>query len=159
MRWGGGGGTYLPTHCGRDLRGAIRAICAEGGHSIWQYTTTHEHVLTKIGSLHIVHLNQLGSAAMPAHATATAMHFPADAGLIFLTVELTNDRYLVDTRAILSIIPCASNANPSHPLLKGANGLPIPSWGFITKPVYSNSKANFLLTVFCKPLLLVPSGH
>ncbi len=27
---------------------------------------------------------------------ATAMHFPADAELIFLTDELTDDRYLVD---------------------------------------------------------------
>jgi hypothetical protein len=76
-----------------------------------------------------------GSAVMPAHATATAMHFPADAGLIFLTDESTNDRYLGDTVATLSVIPCSSNANPSSPLLKGANGLPILSWGFITKTV------------------------
>ncbi len=41
------------------------------------------------------------------HANATAMHFPANAGLIFLTDELTNDRYLVDTRATLSIVPCS----------------------------------------------------
>jgi hypothetical protein len=31
------------------------------------------------------------------------MHFPANAGLIFLTDELTNDRYLVDTGATLSM--------------------------------------------------------
>jgi hypothetical protein len=68
---------------------------------------------------------------MPAHATATAMHFPANAGLIFLTDELTNDRYLVDTGATLSIIPCASSTSPSGPLLKGTYGLPILSWGFI----------------------------
>jgi hypothetical protein len=37
-----------------------------------------------------------GSAAIPAHATATAMHFPANAGLIFLTDELINDRYLIE---------------------------------------------------------------
>ncbi len=47
------------------------------------------------------------SAANPAHATATAMHFPANAGLIFLTDKLTNDRYLVDTGATLSIVPCS----------------------------------------------------
>jgi hypothetical protein len=40
-----------------------------------------------------------GSAAIPAHATATTMVFPADSGLIFLTDELTNDRFLVDTEA------------------------------------------------------------
>jgi hypothetical protein len=33
-----------------------------------------------------------GSAAMPEHAMATAIHFPANDGLIFLTDELTNDR-------------------------------------------------------------------
>ncbi len=71
-----------------------------------------------------------GSATIPAHATATAMHFPANAGLIFLTDELTNDRFLVDTGATLSIIPCTSNSSPSGPLLKGADGQSIPSWGF-----------------------------
>jgi hypothetical protein len=61
------------------------------------------------------------------------MHFPANAGLIFLTDELTNDRYLVDTEATLSIVPCNQNSSPSGPLLKGADGQPIPSWGFIKK--------------------------
>jgi hypothetical protein len=81
-----------------------------------------------------------GSAAMSAHATATAMHFPADAGLIFLTEELTNDRFLVDIGATLSIVPCSSNRGLSEPLLKGANGKPIPSWGFITKIVQFQGK-------------------
>ena len=40
-----------------------------------------------------------GSAAFPTHATATAMHFPANAGLIFLTDKLTNDRSNFDTGA------------------------------------------------------------
>ncbi len=92
-----------------------------------------------------------GSAASPAHTTATAMHFPANAGLIFLTDELTNDRYLVDTGAILSIIPCNQNSSPSGPLLNGADGQPIPSWCFI-----HNFKANFSHPVFYKPLWPVP---
>jgi hypothetical protein len=58
------------------------------------------------------------------------MHFPANAGLIFRTDELT-DRYLVDTGATLSIVPCTANSSPSGPLLKGEDGQPIPSWGFI----------------------------
>jgi hypothetical protein len=41
------------------------------------------------------------------------MHFPAKAGLIFLTDELTNDRYLFDTGATLSIVPCNLNSSPS----------------------------------------------
>ncbi len=68
-----------------------------------------------------------GSADTHTHATAMAMHFPANAGLIFLTDELTNDKFLVDTGATLSIVPCSKNTNPSGPLLKGADGQPIPS--------------------------------
>jgi hypothetical protein len=74
------------------------------------------------------------------HATATAMHFPANAGLMFLTDELTNYRYLVATEATLSIVPCSQNSSPSGPLLKGADGQPIPSWGFIQKTVQFQGK-------------------
>jgi hypothetical protein len=54
------------------------------------------------------------------------MHFPADAALMFLPNKLTNYRFLVHTGATLSIVPCFSNSNSSGPLLKGANGKPIP---------------------------------
>jgi hypothetical protein len=47
--------------------------------------------------------------------------------LMFLTDGLTNDRYLVDTGATLSIVPYNENSSPSGPLLKGADGQPIPS--------------------------------
>jgi hypothetical protein len=87
-------------------------------------------------------------------ATATAMHFPANARIIFLTDELTHDRYLVDTGATLSIVPCTSKTTPSGPLLKGADGQPIPSWGFGLK--LSNFRENFFLRSFCKPLWQVP---
>jgi hypothetical protein len=69
-----------------------------------------------------------------------AMHFPANAGLIFLTDELTNDRYLVDTGATLSIVPCNQNSSLSGPLLRGADGQTIPSWGFIKKTVQFQGK-------------------
>jgi hypothetical protein len=58
-----------------------------------------------------------GSAAFSTHATATAMHFHANAGLMFLTNELASDRYLVDTGATLSIVPCNQNSSPSGPLI------------------------------------------
>jgi hypothetical protein len=63
------------------------------------------------------------------------MHFPANAGLIFLKDELTNDRYLVDTGATLSIVTCSQKSSPSGPLLKGTDGQPISSWGFLEKTV------------------------
>ncbi len=96
------------------------------------------------------------SAANSNHATATAMLFPANAGLIFLTDELTNDKYLVDTGATLSIFPCKQNSSPSGPLLKGADGQPIPSWGFIQKTVQFQGKlftANFLQAAVAGPIL------
>ncbi len=95
-----------------------------------------------------------GSADTQTHATA--MHFPADAGLIFLTDELTNDRYLVDTGATLSNVPCFKNTSPSGPLLRGADGQPIPSWGFIHKTVQFQGKffvANFLQAAVAGPIL------
>jgi hypothetical protein len=76
--------------------------------------------------------------------------------LIFLTDELTNDRYLVDTRATLSFVPCSQNSNPSGPLLKGADGQPIPSWGFIKKTVQFQGKlftTTFLQAPVAGPIL------
>jgi hypothetical protein len=83
------------------------------------------------------------------------MHFPANAGLIFLTDELTNDRYLVDTGETLSIVPCNQNSSPSGPLLEGADGQPIPSWGFIKKLQFQGKlfTSTFLQVTVAIPLL------
>jgi hypothetical protein len=84
------------------------------------------------------------------------MHFHANAGLIFLTDELTNDRYLVDIGATLSIVPCHQNTSPSGPLLKGADGQAIPSWGFIKKTVQFQGKlftSTFLQAAVAGPIL------
>jgi hypothetical protein len=84
------------------------------------------------------------------------MHFPANAGLIFLTDELANDRYLVDTGATLSIVPCTSNAGPSGPLPNGADGQPIPSWGFVLKTFQFHDKlftASFSQATLAGPIL------
>jgi hypothetical protein len=84
------------------------------------------------------------------------MHFPANAGLIFLLDELTNYRFLVDTGATLSIIPCISNSSPSGPLLKGAARQPIPSWVFIQRTVQFQGKlftSSFLQAAVAGPIL------
>ncbi len=97
-----------------------------------------------------------GSAAISAHVTATAMHFPANAGRIFLTDVQTNDRYLVDTGATLSIVPCRANSRPSGPLLKWADGHPILSWGFIKKTAQFQDKlftSSFLEAAVAGPIL------
>jgi hypothetical protein len=54
--------------------------------------------------------------------------------------------------------PCASNANPSGPLLKGTDGLPIPSWGFITITVQFQGKlftSSFLHSAVGGPILRI----
>jgi hypothetical protein len=99
-------------------------------------------------------LNHFRFAANPTHATVTAMHFPANAGLIFLMDELTNDRYLVDTGATLSIVPCNRNSSPSGPLCKGQMGNKTPLGGSSKK--LWNFTANFSHPFFCKLLWLVP---
>jgi hypothetical protein len=84
------------------------------------------------------------------------MHFPVNAGLICLTDKLINDRNLVDTGATLSIVPCNQNSSPSGPLLKGADGQPIPSWGFIKKTVQFQGKlftSTFLQAAVASPIL------
>jgi hypothetical protein len=96
------------------------------------------------------------------HATATTMHFPANAGLIFLRDELMNDRYLLDTGAILSIVPCTSNVGPSGPLLKGADGQPILSSGFLSKTVQFQGKlftAKCLQAAVAGPILGIDFGR
>jgi hypothetical protein len=85
-----------------------------------------------------------------------AMHFPTNAGLIFLTDKLTIDRYLVDTGATLSNVPCNQNSSPSGPFLKGADGQPIPSWDFIQKTVQFQGKlftSSFLQAAVAAPIL------
>jgi hypothetical protein len=82
------------------------------------------------------------------------MHFQANAGLIFLTEELTNDRYLVDTGATLRIVLCNQNSSPSGPLSKEQKGSLSPLGASLKK--LCNFKANFSHPVFYKPLWLVP---
>jgi hypothetical protein len=84
------------------------------------------------------------------------VHFPVTAGSIFLMDELTNDRYLVDTGATLSIVPSNQNSSPSGPLLKGADGQPILCWGFIKKTGQFQGKlftSTFLQAAVAGPIL------
>ncbi len=72
-------------------------------------------------------------------------------------IDLTNNnRYLVDTGATLSFVPCNQNATPSGPLLKEADEQPIPSWGFIKKTLQFQGKlftATFLQAAVAGPIL------
>jgi hypothetical protein len=82
------------------------------------------------------------------------MHFPANAGLIVIMDELTNDRYLVDTGATLNIFPC--NQIPAHlfPFSKWQMGSQSPLGASLKK--LCKLKANFSHPVFYKLLWPVP---
>ena len=53
--------------------------------------------------------------------------------LVYVTVQLSKRRFLVDTRAAFSILPHHSSVKLSGPSLIGPNGLSIACWG--DKPV------------------------
>ncbi len=62
----------------------------------------------------------------------------------------------MDNGATLSVIPCTSNSSPSGPLLKGADGQPIPSRRFIQRTVQFQGKlftSSFLQAAVASPIL------
>jgi hypothetical protein len=91
-----------------------------------------------------------GLVTTSTHATTTAMHFPPNAALIFLTDELTHDRYLIDTGARLSLFPVLQKPLHLAPGSKGQMDNQSPL-GDLFKEL-SNSMAKFFLRSFCKQL-------
>jgi hypothetical protein len=53
--------------------------------------------------------------------------------LIYLQDSVSNQQFLVDTGAAVSVFPHRSAAASSGPLLSGADGKPISAWGKVTK--------------------------
>ena len=73
-------------------------------------------------------------------------------GLIYLQDRYTEQRFLVDTGATVSVFPHRSSAAPSGPPLTGVDGRSIPSWGSVKKT------SNFgLLTFICSFILAAVS--
>ena len=71
-------------------------------------------------------------------------------------MKISKDNFLVDTGATLSIVPHNSKTSPSGPILNGANGLPIPTWGYISKVVQFQGKSfkhSFLQAAVAGPIL------
>jgi hypothetical protein len=54
-------------------------------------------------------------------------------GLVFLQDNNSNQKFLVDTGAPVSVLPHTESAAPSGPPLAGADGKTIPSWGIVTR--------------------------
>jgi cleavage and polyadenylation specificity factor subunit 1 len=77
-------------------------------------------------------------------------------GLIYLQDSSTNQRYLVDTGAAVSVLPHSSKSPSSGQPLSGADGRRIPSWGTVSKKLTFGFKTflcSFILAAVAKPIL------
>jgi hypothetical protein len=77
-------------------------------------------------------------------------------GLVYLQDRTTEQRFLVDTGAAVSVFPHRSAAAPSGPPLTGADGRSIPSWGSIKKTLNFGLRTficSFILAAVSKPIL------
>jgi hypothetical protein len=76
--------------------------------------------------------------------------------LIFLQDSVSNQQFLVDTGATVSVFPHRSSAASSCPLLSGAEGKPISAWGKVTKKLNFGLHTfivSFILAAMSKPIL------
>jgi hypothetical protein len=86
----------------------------------------------------------------------TAVSFLPAKNLIFLQDTKNNFKFLVDSDVSLSVLPHTSTGPPTGPHLVGANGKPIPAWGFRCRTVCfsgQNFEFDFLLAAVATPLL------
>jgi len=77
-------------------------------------------------------------------------------GLIFLHDKVTDVPFLVDTGASVSVLPHRSNSTPTGPVLTGADGKNIASWGHVTRKLCFGVQSflcSFLLAAVSKPIL------
>jgi hypothetical protein len=86
----------------------------------------------------------------------TAVSFLPAKNLIFLQDTKNNFKFLVDSDVSLLILPHTSTGPPTGPHLVGANGKPIPAWGFRCRTICfsgQNFEFDFLLAAVATPLL------
>ena len=77
-------------------------------------------------------------------------------GLIFLKDQKSDQSFLVDTGAAVSVLPHRSNSTPTGPALTGADGKSIASWGKVVKTLCFGAKnyfCTFLLAAVSRPIL------
>ncbi len=77
-------------------------------------------------------------------------------GLVYLQDTKTNQKFLVDTGAAVSVLPHTSKDPSSGPPLSGADGKAIPSWGSVRKTLNFGIRTflcTFILAAVSKPIL------
>jgi hypothetical protein len=65
--------------------------------------------------------------------------------LVYLQDDKTKQKYLVDTGGAVSVLPHKQSSTPTGPILAGADGKTIPSWGSVTRSL-SFGMRTFLCT-------------
>jgi len=83
-------------------------------------------------------------------------HVNALGGLIYLQDSATEQKFLVDTGAAVSVLPHRSAAPSSGTPLTGADGRAIASWGTVTKKLCFGLRTflcTFILAAVSKPIL------
>ena len=77
-------------------------------------------------------------------------------GLVYLQESGTNQKFLVDTGAAVSVLPHSSRTPATGPPLAGADGKPIPSWGTVKRSLTFGLRTficSFILAAVSKPIL------
>jgi hypothetical protein len=77
-------------------------------------------------------------------------------GIVYLQDSKTNQKFLVDTGAAVSVLPHTSKEPSSGPPLSGVNGKAIPSWGSVGKTLNFGIRTflcTFILAAVSKPIL------
>jgi len=77
-------------------------------------------------------------------------------GLVYLQDDKSKQKFLVDTGAAVSVLPHKQSSTPTGPILAGADGKTIPSWGSVTRsPSFGMSTflCIFILAAVSKPIL------
>ena len=76
--------------------------------------------------------------------------------LLFVTDSFTGTQFLVDTGAVVSVLPFRSAAPPSGPRLVGPDNRLIPSWGTVNRSLRLGGRVyagKFVRAAVSKPIL------
>ena len=77
-------------------------------------------------------------------------------GLVYLQDDKSKQKFLVDTGAAVSVLPHKQSSTPTGPVLAGADGKTIPSWGSVTRSLSFGMRTflcTFILAAVSKPIL------
>jgi hypothetical protein len=123
--------------------------------------TKYDHILMKLPTDVVMSVRDLVNSMQPNTPDSNEqlkaqMQINALGGLVYLQDSKTNQKFLVDTGAAVSVLPHISQNPSSGPPLSGADGKAIPSWGSAKKILNFGIRTflcTFILAAVSKPIL------